>query len=50
MMPDLISQSVLFLRSGIDRFLWLCEKNSIPLTLISAGVGNIVELAIKTVS
>lgn len=50
MMPDLISQSTLYLRNGTDRMIWLCEKHSVPLTIISAGVGNVIETALKCIS
>ena len=47
MMPDLLSHSPLYLRNAIDRVVWLCQKHSIPFTVISAGVGDIIDTALK---
>lgn len=39
----------LMLRDGVDKILSLCKEHSIPITVLSAGIGNIIETTLRHV-
>lgn len=47
MLYDFIMRSNMYLRNGVDRVLHHCDKYLIPFTIISAGCGNIIEVALE---
>lgn len=46
-LPDMIGNSPFGLRHGIDTLLSFCQTREVPFTVLSAGVGNFVELALQ---
>ena len=44
---DLEFSDKLMLREGVDKILYLCKEHCIPITVLSAGIGNMIEAALK---
>lgn len=49
-LPGLLDSSGLYLRHGIDRLFELSDSHKIPFTVISAGIGNVIEEAFSRVT
>lgn len=48
--PELLDNSGLYLRHGIDQLFELSDSHKIPFTVISAGIGNVIEEAFSRVT
>jgi len=44
-----VDSGVLMLRHGVDAFMTLCEEQSIKFTVVSAGLGNLIQLCLDEV-
>lgn len=47
MLPDMITRANIQLRHGIDRLMELCRAMRVPVTVISAGLGNLIALLLS---
>lgn len=47
MLPNMLKNSALALRHGVDSLLERCKEVDVPFTVVSAGIGNFVEAALR---
>lgn len=47
MLPPMVRESTVQLRDGADQFFHLCTENKIPIYILSAGVGDVIEEILK---
>lgn len=44
---EIVSKSNLYLRNGIDKVFNICKNHELPFIIVSAGVGDVIEAALK---
>ena len=47
-LQNIVDQSNIFVRSGIDKVFEICQDKDIPIAIVSAGLGNVIELIINS--
>ena len=45
----IVLESNVFLRHGVDQLFRFCETKDLPIVIVSAGLGNVIDIIMKTV-